>query len=85
MGLSNQITFTEIDVETDGNQYESCTFNDCKLVFRGGPIPVMNNCQFNGGGWFFEDAAGRTVSLIKEFADNVYPELIQEVFGRPIQ
>lgn len=81
MSTFRQNTFDEVEIDTDGNEYVDCVFNKCKLIYQGGPIPVMNGCQFNDTGWFFDDAAGRTVSLIKEYAENVDPQLVQALFG----
>lgn len=80
-----QNRFENVDIDTDGNEYTDCVFDHCRLMYTGGPIPVMNGCEFNESGWFFDDAAGRTVNLIREFADNVDPDLVQALFGHKVQ
>lgn len=81
----NRARFENEDIQTDANEYFDCVFDHCRLVYTGGPIPVMNDCQFQDTGWFFDDAAGRTVSLIKEFAENVDREIVDSLFGRPVE
>lgn len=49
----------------DGNTYERCTFLDCTIVYRGGPIPIFTGCNLNRCTWLFEDAAKRTIALLK--------------------
>ena len=85
MSKINRTRFENEDIETDGNEYLDCVFNHCRLVFRGGPIPVINGCEFIETGWFFDDAAGRTVSLIKEFTEKVDPELVESLFARSVE
>ena len=35
----------------DGNQYSDCKFENCQLIYRGGPLPVISNSQFNNCRW----------------------------------
>ena len=53
-------------VDLDGATFEECTFRDCVMVYRGGPVMVMDRCTFDENTrWVFEDAAGRTVALLR--------------------
>jgi hypothetical protein len=58
-------TFTNSTEVLDGNRYLDCTFEGCKLVYRGGELPHITSCQFNNCSWQFEEAAERTVSFMK--------------------
>lgn len=49
----------------DGNEYEDCEFRKCRIVYRGGPLPKMNGCAFFEPQFFMEDAAERTLLLLK--------------------
>jgi hypothetical protein len=49
----------------DGHNYERCTFVGCNLVYRGGPIPKFSGCSLDHCKWTFEDAAQRTIALLK--------------------
>jgi hypothetical protein len=64
----------------DGNEYESCKFHQCKMIYRGGPLPTINNCQFSECGWQLEDAAERTLVMLRllyhGMGDNG-PELVE--------
>ena len=46
-----------------GEQYESCTFIDCELVFDGRPAHLVDN-RFEGCRWSFEGPAGLTLGLL---------------------
>jgi hypothetical protein len=49
----------------DGNEYENCKFENCTIVYRGGTIPTINNCNFQDCNWLFDDAAQRTLAFMK--------------------
>jgi hypothetical protein len=48
----------------DGNEYLSCDFRNCTLIYRGGLLPKINQCNFTGCNWKFEDAAERTLVFL---------------------
>ena len=54
--------FNHETVVLDGEHFADCEFQDCRMVFNGGEVPVFDNCRFNGCEWKFEDAAGRTLA-----------------------
>lgn len=75
--------FQETREILDGNDYENCTFRDCKLVFNGGPIPTIVGCEFFESGFEFGDAAGRTVNLMHAIYHGMGPggkRLIEQSF-----
>ncbi len=49
----------------DGNEYKGCVFRNCRIVYRGGPLPRFDSCNFDNPHFFFEDAAERTILLLK--------------------
>jgi hypothetical protein len=53
-------TFSYSVVTLDDNEYEKCVFNNCTLVYKGGPLPMLRDCQLKDCKWTFEDAALRT-------------------------
>jgi len=59
-------TFQEKPVDVDGNQFVGCTFNDCKLMYYGGPIPFFDSCTFDGSQFMFDKGAGNAVELLRE-------------------
>lgn len=61
-------TFENSTEVIDGNEYESCEFRNCRIVYRGGELPLMRYCNFIAPQFFMEDAAQRTMLLLQ----NVY-------------
>lgn len=56
--------FEQRDVLLDGNEFIRCTFNRCRIVFRGTGSVVLGEPTFNDCGWYFNDAAGNTVAFL---------------------
>ncbi len=63
MASFTKSTYTDSDVEVDGNEYHGCTFNNTVLVFKGVAPPSFLGCTFNNHTWRFEDAALLTLHL----------------------
>jgi hypothetical protein len=59
-------TFASTTEFLDGNEYVDCTFNDCQIVFGGGDLPGIVNCQFNNCRWQFANAAERTLKFMRQ-------------------
>ncbi|MBI3861742.1 MAG: hypothetical protein HY290_07585 [Planctomycetia bacterium] len=58
-------TFKDESIHLDGQAYETCTFENCTLIFSGGEIPTVAGCEFRDCQWRLEGAADRTVSFLK--------------------
>ena len=56
--------FEDKTVILDGEEFEDCTFVECKLIYRGGEPPRLSNNKFHGCTWELEDAALRTISFL---------------------
>lgn len=65
MDFFNQ-NFKDAREVLDGNSYKGCTFTNCKIIYRGGSGPSINDCKFNECTWHFEDAAERTVGFMHQ-------------------
>ncbi len=61
-------TFDNQPVKLDDTDFQECSFRACSLVYAGGNLPAFFDCTFEACGWHFEDAAGRTVMLIRAMA-----------------
>ena len=61
----NAQRFSETPQVVDGNQYTDCTFDQCRIIYRGGDVPSMNACSFNNCSWHFEEGAERTLLFMK--------------------
>jgi hypothetical protein len=62
---TNGAAFENSTEVLDGNEYDSCEFRNCRLVYRGGPLPHIVRCHFANCEWAFEDAAERTIAFLK--------------------
>jgi hypothetical protein len=70
-------------VALDGTLFEGCHFRNCTLLYAGGSMPGFSDCAFEGCGWQFEEAAGRTVMLLKAMAAAMGsdgPVMIKQLF-----
>ncbi len=68
----------------DGNSYHGCKFDKCHLVYRGGAIPNIENCQFHDCTWQFENAAERTLTFLRLIYHGMGPkgpELVESAFN----
>jgi hypothetical protein len=46
MALNQFKEFTNQTIDVDGQEYRTCTFTDCVLVFSGGNPPMFDDCIF---------------------------------------
>jgi hypothetical protein len=58
-----QSWFRDQSIVIDGEDYDSCTFEGCTLIYRGGEPPSLSSNTFVGGSFELEDAALRTLGL----------------------
>jgi len=56
-------------VQTDGTNFIDCVFESAQLRYSGGVLPGFENCSFGQTGWYFDDAALRTIQLLQAFAN----------------
>jgi hypothetical protein len=75
--------FSQVAELMDGNAYQSCKFEKCDLVYRGGAIPTIKDCQFHDCTWRFENAADRTLTFMRLIYHGMGPrgaELVESAF-----
>ena len=65
MKYSNK-TFADRSEDLDGNEYLNCSFERCKLMYCGGPIPRFDTCAFNASSFMFEKGAGNALEFLRE-------------------
>lgn len=65
----------------DGKQFEACRFITCVLVYRGGQIPAISNCNFNECSWEFEEAAGETLVFLAGLMQGGFSNLVEDIFA----
>jgi hypothetical protein len=56
--------FKNDEVRLDGNAFVGCSFNNCVLVYGGGPLPVMINNSLKDVRWDFREAASNTIQFM---------------------
>lgn len=66
-------SMTDATEVIDGNQYNDCRFTNCKLIFRGGELPRISGCHFENCQWQFEEAAERTLVLMRQLYHGMGP------------
>jgi hypothetical protein len=52
----------------DGKIFDSATFKNCRMIFRGGIPPIIKGCTFNNAQFRFEDGARNTIDLLRLLA-----------------
>lgn len=57
--------FNKESVNLNGNEFDHCTFNNCKLIFNGVGSVTLTNNSFNDCAWIFEGPAADTVAFMK--------------------
>src|SRR5438045_5309205 len=74
-------TFRDQDLQLDGNEYESCKMENCRLFF-GATAPVdLSNNKIDGSTFVFQGAALLTLGFMtKLYADGAV-DLIEGLFN----
>lgn len=88
MATYSHNTFKGQRIQIDGDVFNGNLFENCVLVYGGGPLSFSNN-QLNSVRWEFVDAAARTLGLISSFYQSggeskEFVELLLSTFGRPV-
>jgi hypothetical protein len=65
MALYKNKTIESQTLILDGNEFDHCELKDCTLVFKGHEQVKLEHCRMSGCTWEFEDAALRTVLMLK--------------------
>ncbi len=62
-------TFRNATVHVDGHRYHGCRFEQCRLVYSGGDLPSLIDCEFDRCRWTLNGAAERTLRLMKAMVE----------------
>lgn len=68
MGKFTDMRLTDQRIIVDGQLFENCVFDNCTLVYQGGPVPGFVRCSFNPPRFTFENQADNTLSFLKSLA-----------------
>lgn len=61
------------EVVLDGSSYINCSFNGCRVVYRGGPTRLAS-CRFGPGAvMFFEDQAAYMLQVLADMGWKIVP------------
>jgi hypothetical protein len=63
--------FSSERVEIDGNTYQSCRFEGCRMVYSGGGFPTFNSCSFDNCNWHSTVAEGKGLELLNSLPGGV--------------
>lgn len=56
--------YKDATVRLDGNSFEGCAFDHCRLVFGGSDEIGITGCTFTACEWAFEGAAATTLKFL---------------------
>jgi len=73
-------TFSGERVVLDGKHFEDCSFDACRLVYRGGLPPDFVRCDFAAPQFVFEDAAQSTIQLMSAIYNGIDERIIEKTF-----
>jgi hypothetical protein len=76
-------TFKNAIVHVDGKSYRECRFERCQLVYSGGELPSLVDCEFLRCRWTLEGAGARTLRLMKAMVERggSMRELVERSLG----
>ena len=74
-------TFVGQDVELDGNRFERCVLRNCRLLYRGGPLPelidnTLVECDFK-----LEGAAKQTILFCRMLGTMKLDQIVEMIVG----
>lgn len=89
MAVYSKNTFIGQRIKLDGHTFSGNKFQNCILVYGGGPLNFDNNALI-GARWEFVDNAERTVGLLASFyqdegSSKEFVELLLSTHGKKIE
>ena len=89
MKIYQHNTFVGQRIKIDGGTFTNNLFQNCVLVYGGGPLNFSNN-QLNNVRWEFIDSAARTMALISSFyqaggESRQFVELTLSTFAKQVE
>ena len=89
MAAYNNNTFVGQRIQLDGHTFSGNKFQNCVLVYGGGPLDFNNN-TLHGVRWEFIDNASRTLGLLSSFyqsggSSKDFVESLLSTYGKKIE
>jgi hypothetical protein len=70
------VTFDNKTIALDNQEFNSCTFRNCRLIYSGGKPPVLDTCSFVGSSLIFAASAGETLNFMRVMYHRGFQNLI---------
>jgi glycosyltransferase involved in cell wall biosynthesis len=64
--LLSDRSFGNEEVRTDGIHFRRCTFTNSQLIYLGGRIPILEDCDLGQSEIVFDGSAGNTVNWLRQ-------------------
>ena len=82
MAVHTKEHFEKQTLLLDGNEFHNCEIKRCNLVYKGREPVKLEHCHLAGCTWQFEDAAQRTVLMLKGLyqSGQVGREIVDAIF-----
>jgi hypothetical protein len=82
MSVHKNKTYEKQTLILDGNEFDHCDIRHCNLVYKGLEPVKLEHCHISACTWQFEDAAQRTVIMLKGLyqSGNIGKEIVEAIF-----
>jgi hypothetical protein len=82
MALHEKQHFERQTLILDGNDFINCELKKCNLIYKGREAVKLEHCHIAGCTWQFEDAALRTVIMLKGLftSGHLGREIVEAIF-----
>ncbi len=82
MAVHKKASYESQTVILDGNEFIECELRHCNLIYKGREPVKLEHCHIAGCTWQFEDAAQRTVMMLKGLytSGHIGKEIVEAIF-----
>jgi hypothetical protein len=82
MAVHKKASYEKQSVILDGNEFIECELRHCNLIYKGREPVKLEHCHIAGCTWQFEDAAQRTVMMLKALytSGHIGKEIVEAIF-----
>jgi hypothetical protein len=82
MAVHKKASYERQTVILDGNEFIECELRHCNLIYKGREPVKLEHCHIAGCTWQFEDAAQRTVMMLKGLytSGHIGKEIVEAIF-----
>ncbi len=82
MAVHKKASYEKQTVVLDGNEFIECELRHCNLIYKGREPVKLEHCHIAACTWQFEDAAQRTVMMLKGLytSGHIGKEIVEAIF-----